>query len=90
MPEPGLRGRQPRKPPEERYPLQWIHEYLVAEQAASFPLDNSGGVTALGCTIGQGVTGISTLAAGSFITLAAILAGCAGMLKFDEWRLMRA
>lgn len=53
-------------------------------------LMGAGGVTALGCTIGQGVTGISTLAAGSFITLAAILAGCAGMLKFDEWRLMRA
>ena len=52
-------------------------------------LMGAGGVTALGCTIGQGVTGISTLAAGSFITLAAILAGCAGMLKFDEWRLMR-
>ncbi len=34
-----------------------------------------GGVMALGCTIGQGVTGVSTLAVGSFLTLAAIITG---------------
>ncbi|MFN0219569.1 MAG: YeeE/YedE family protein [Hyphomicrobium sp.] len=34
-----------------------------------------GGVLALGCTIGQGVTGISTLAVQSFIAVAAMLAG---------------
>lgn len=34
-----------------------------------------GGVMALGCTVGQGITGISTLALGSFITFAAIVVG---------------
>ena len=34
-----------------------------------------GGVTALGCTIGQGLTGISTLAVGSFLAFGAIIAG---------------
>jgi hypothetical protein len=34
-----------------------------------------GGVLALGCTVGQGLTGISTLAVGSFIALIAIIAG---------------
>lgn len=34
-----------------------------------------GGVTALGCTIGQGITGVSTLALGSVLALAAIIAG---------------
>jgi hypothetical protein len=34
-----------------------------------------GGVMALGCTIGQAVTGVSTLALGSFVTFAAIVAG---------------
>jgi hypothetical protein len=34
-----------------------------------------GGVLSLGCTIGQAVTGVSTLAAGSFVTFAAIVAG---------------
>lgn len=34
-----------------------------------------GGVLAAGCTIGQAITGVSTLAAGSFLTFAAIVAG---------------
>ncbi|MGF1649059.1 MAG: YeeE/YedE family protein [Hyphomicrobiaceae bacterium] len=34
-----------------------------------------GGVVALGCSFGQGVSGISTLSIGSFIALAAIVAG---------------
>ena len=35
----------------------------------------AGGVTALGCTIGQGISGISTLAVSPMLTLASILAG---------------
>jgi uncharacterized protein len=34
-----------------------------------------GGVMALGCTVGQAVTGVSTLAVGSFLTFAAIVVG---------------
>ena len=34
-----------------------------------------GGILALGCTIGQGVTGVATLALGSWLTLGGILAG---------------
>ena len=34
-----------------------------------------GGVMALGCTVGQSITGVSTLAVGSFLTFAAIVAG---------------
>jgi len=34
-----------------------------------------GGILALGCTVGQGLTGVSTLAVGSMITFAAIVAG---------------
>lgn len=48
-----------------------------------------GGVTALGCTIGQGVTGISTLAVSSFIVLAAIIAGSAITMKIQYMILMR-
>ncbi|MEZ5658119.1 MAG: YeeE/YedE family protein [Burkholderiaceae bacterium] len=48
-----------------------------------------GGVTGLGCTIGQGLTGISTLSLGSFITLIAIVVGAAIMLKIDYWQAMR-
>jgi len=45
-----------------------------------------GGVTALGCTIGQGLSGVSTLAIGSFIALAGIIAGSVATLKVTLWR----
>jgi len=48
-----------------------------------------GGVTALGCTIGQGLTGISTLAVGSIITLASIIVGCIVAMKYQMWRIER-
>lgn len=48
-----------------------------------------GGVTALGCTIGQGLSGVSTLAVGSFLALAGILAGAVAALKYQLWRLER-
>jgi uncharacterized membrane protein YedE/YeeE len=48
-----------------------------------------GGVTALGCTIGQGISGLSTLALGSILTFVAIIAGSALTMKLQYWRLMR-
>ena len=48
-----------------------------------------GGVTALGCTIGQGITGFSTLAIGSILTFLAIIAGSATAMKYQYWRLSR-
>jgi uncharacterized membrane protein YedE/YeeE len=46
-----------------------------------------GGVTALGCTIGQGLSGLSTLAMGSFIALAGIMAGSVATLKYMLWKM---
>ncbi len=46
-----------------------------------------GGITALGCTVGQAITGVSTLALGSFVTFAAILAGSALTMKVQYWRM---
>jgi hypothetical protein len=43
-----------------------------------------GGVMALGCTIGQAITGVSTLAIGSFLTFAAIVAGGMAGIKYME------
>ena len=45
-----------------------------------------GGVTAVGCTIGQGLSGLSTLALGSFIAVAGIMAGSAATLKYLLWK----
>ena len=46
-----------------------------------------GGITAMGCTIGQAVTGISTLALGSILTFVAIVAGSALTMKYQYWRM---
>jgi uncharacterized membrane protein YedE/YeeE len=43
-----------------------------------------GGVTAIGCTIGQGLSGISTLALGSFIALAGIIIGAVVTMKWQQ------
>jgi len=48
-----------------------------------------GGVTALGCTVGQGLSGVSTLALGSFIALASIIGGAALALRYQVWRIER-
>ena len=48
-----------------------------------------GGVLALGCTIGQGISGLSTLALGSFLAFFAIVAGAAATMKVQYWRLTR-
>ena len=47
-----------------------------------------GGILGMGCTIGQGITGIATLALGSFITVAAIVAGSVGTMKYQYYRIM--
>ena len=49
-----------------------------------------GGVCAMGCTVGQGLSGISTLSATSFVAVAAILAGCVAALKYQIWRLEKS
>jgi uncharacterized membrane protein YedE/YeeE len=46
-----------------------------------------GGVTALGCTVGQGLSGLSTLALGSFIAFAGIVGGAMLALRYQVWRL---
>ena len=43
-----------------------------------------GGVTATGCTIGQGLSGLSTLAIGSFIAVAGIVAGAVVTMKWQQ------
>jgi uncharacterized membrane protein YedE/YeeE len=62
----------------------------VGNHIAGGVLMGFGGVTALGCTIGQGLTGVSTLAVGSILALVAIVAGCVACLRYQEWRLEKA
>jgi uncharacterized protein len=48
-----------------------------------------GGVTALGCTIGQGVTGVSTLSIMSFLVLFSIISGAAIAMKVQYALMLR-
>jgi hypothetical protein len=47
-----------------------------------------GGVLAMGCTIGQGITGVSTLAIGSIISLVSIILGSALTMKVQYYKLV--
>jgi uncharacterized membrane protein YedE/YeeE len=62
----------------------------LRDQLIGAVLMGFGGVTALGCTVGQGLSGLSTLAIGSFIAVGGIVAGSVAMLKFTLWREERA
>jgi len=48
-----------------------------------------GGVTAMGCSIGQGISGLSLLSAGSCLAVAGIVTGAWLSLRLQTWRLMR-
>ncbi len=47
-----------------------------------------GGTLAVGCTIGQGITGLSTLALGSILTFIAILFGSALTMKIQYYKML--
>jgi len=47
-----------------------------------------GGVLAMGCTIGQGITGFSTLALGSILTFFAIVLGSAVTMKVQYYKMV--
>lgn len=48
-----------------------------------------GGVTALGCTVGQGMSGLSTLSLTSIIAVTGIVLGAVGGFRFQIWLLDR-
>ena len=47
-----------------------------------------GGVLAMGCTIGQAITGVSTLAIGSFVAFGGIVLGSALTMKVQYYKLL--
>jgi uncharacterized membrane protein YedE/YeeE len=64
--------------------LEWFASFGdFARHLAGGLLMGFGGFTAMGCTIGQAVTGASTLAVGSFLALAAMIAGAAVTMKIQ-------
>ena len=60
------------------------HDDMIRHVAGAV-LMGFGGVLALGCSIGQGITGMSTLALGSLMALVSIIFGCALTLKMQYY-----
>ena len=62
----------------------------TANHLAGATLMGVGGVTALGCTVGQGLSGLSTLSLTSFVAVPAIIAGAVAALRYQVWRIERS
>lgn len=70
--------------------IEWFGSAAdFARHAAGAMLMGIGGVLAMGCTIGQAISGVSTLALGSFLTFGAIVAGSVATMKYEYWRILR-
>ena len=59
----------------------------VANHLIGGALMGVGGVTAMGCTIGQGLSGLSTLSLTSFVAVTAIISGAVAALHYQIWRM---
>ena len=71
--------------------IEWFASFRdFANHLVGAILMGFGGVLAMGCTIGQGVTGFSTLALGSILTFVAIVLGSAVAMKVQYAMMMRA
>ena len=65
----------------------------MLRSAGGAALMGAGGAMALGCSVGQGLTGLSTLALASFVAVAGILLGtrraCAACCACSRWHRRR-
>ena len=69
--------------------IEWFNSFgdFVAHFIGAI-LMGFGGVLAMGCTIGQGITGVSTLAIGSIITFISIVYGSALTMKIQYYKMV--
>jgi len=69
--------------------IEWFVDFKdFVNHAIGAILMGFGGVLALGCTIGQGITGMSTLALGSILTFISIIFGSALTMKIQYYKLV--
>jgi hypothetical protein len=69
--------------------IEWFSSFRDAlNHVVGAILMGFGGTLAMGCTIGQGITGLSTLAIGSFVTFIAILLGSALTMKVQYYKMV--
>ncbi len=74
----------------QNFRIEWFASFGdFINHAIGGVLMGIGGVLSMGCTVGQAITGMSTLAIGSMLTFIAIVAGATATMKFQYWRMMR-
>jgi uncharacterized membrane protein YedE/YeeE len=72
-----------------RFRLEWFAGGRdFANHLAGGVLMGFGGVLAMGCTVGQAITGVSTLAIGPFITFFGIVLGSALTMKVQYYKMV--
>jgi len=72
-----------------KFSLVWFTSMIdFAKHFVGAILMGVGGVLAMGCTIGQGITGASTLALGSFMALGSIIFGSALTMKVQYYQMV--
>jgi len=72
-----------------KFRIEWFQSKMDAvNHIVGAVLMGTGGVLALGCTIGQGVTGFSTMAVGSMMTFVSILFGSALTMKIQYYKMV--
>jgi hypothetical protein len=70
--------------------IEWFASWQdFLNHVAGGALMGIGGVLAMGCTFGQAISGMSTLAIGSILTFLAIAIGAAGTMRYQYWRISR-
>ena len=72
-----------------RFRIEWFASFkdFVMHMIGGI-LMGFGGVLGLGCTIGQGITGVSTMAAGSFLVFVSIVFGSALTMKIQYYKMV--
>jgi hypothetical protein len=74
----------------KQFRIEWFHgREDVINHLVGGVLMGVGGVLSMGCTVGQAITGFSTLALGSVLTFVAIVGGSALTMKYLYWRAMQ-
>ncbi|RLJ19364.1 hypothetical protein DJ031_08495 [bacterium endosymbiont of Escarpia laminata] len=69
--------------------IEWFYDLRdFINHAIGAVLMGVGGVLAVGCTIGQGISGVSTLSIGSMLALASIILGSALTMKVQYYKLV--
>jgi len=70
----------------KQFRVEWFHNFkdFVIHALGGF-LMGIGGVLAMGCTVGQAISGVSTLALGSFLTFLSIVFGSVLTMKIQYY-----